>query len=725
MNRLFTLIPLLLSATGVFATSYYVDNAGSDANTGTSPTPGGAWLTIAKVNSTVFHPGDALYFAGGQTFSGGIDLANSDLNDPLDIFIISSYGVGSATINATASYGLSAYNKQGLSISNLIFDGGSMLSNANSGLVLVADVPGDVKFSNISISNVEVKNFGAQGIMISGGNKLTGFQNVNLSNLSVHDVKANGIVVYGDITHAIGSWPHKDVSISNCEVYGIPGFDDPSSHEGNGIMISQVDAGVIQNCTAHDNGESNTHCGGPGGIWCWDSNKITIQYCESYKNHSGTGCDGLGFDFDGGMTHSVMQYNYAHDNDGAGFLLGQFANAPDWSNDTVRYNISENDGVVNEGSIGLFKGPGTTMNGACIYNNTIYVSHHAGNSNESAVYFQNWNTGINNVNFYNNILLSTGGVPFINIPTGYSAFFAGNIYWASGGAFSVNYQGINYSSLDAWRLATNNEVVASPPPGPTGAPLLANPGFGGTVGFGKSLTSLNAYKINSAQSPAFGKALDLNSLYSINVGLTDFWGTILPGGNSNDIGANQYISTLPVKLLGFRGNCSGSGNHISWAAAEELNLKSFDLMYSRNGINFSRLAEISPKGNNSEYSYVNDLTSLGNNYYQLKMIDLDGRVNYSSVINVKCETPSGKTNVWPNPFTQTINVFTESAGKRPATIALNDAQGRLVLQREIQLTAGNNLVRCDGLEGLPAGVYYLRIVRQDIVAHFKLIKTGK
>jgi len=144
MNRLFTLIPLLLSATGLFATSYYVDNAGSDANTGTSPTPGGAWLTIAKVNSTVFHPGDALYFAGGQTFSGGIDLANSDLNDPLNIFIISSYGVGRATINATASYGLSAYNKQGLSISNLIFDGGSMLSNTISGLVLVADVPGDV-----------------------------------------------------------------------------------------------------------------------------------------------------------------------------------------------------------------------------------------------------------------------------------------------------------------------------------------------------------------------------------------------------------------------------------------------------------------------------------------------------------------------------------------------------------------------------------------------------
>ncbi len=53
---------------------------------------------------------------------------------------------------------------------------------------------------------------------------------------------------------------------------------------------------------------------------------------------------GAGFDFDGGCTNSTLQYNYSHDNYGAGYLLAQFDNAPLMKNITIRYNISENDG---------------------------------------------------------------------------------------------------------------------------------------------------------------------------------------------------------------------------------------------------------------------------------------------------------------------------------------------------------------------------------------------
>ena len=74
--------------------------------------------------------------------------------------------------------------------------------------------------------------------------------------------------------------------------------------EGSGIVLEGVDGGVIQNCVAHDNGQNNTFCGGPVGIWTLESNNITIQHCESYRNHSGTGCDGAGLDLDGGVTNS-------------------------------------------------------------------------------------------------------------------------------------------------------------------------------------------------------------------------------------------------------------------------------------------------------------------------------------------------------------------------------------------------------------------------------------
>ena len=541
----------------------------------------------------------------------------------------------------------------------------------------------------------------------------------------MHDVTKNGIIIFGDIAQTLVGWPNKNVSISNSEVYHVPGSPFSSTYEGNGIVISGVDSGVIQYCVAHDNGQNNSHCGGPVGIWSLESNNITIQFCESYKNHNGTGCDGAGFDLDGGVTNSVMEYNYAHDNDGAGYLLGQYQNARPWSNNTMRYNISENDGVTNEGGIGLFKGPGTTMSGANIFNNTIYVSPQTGNTGVCAAYLENWTTGINNVSFYNNIFITTGGVALVRVPSGYAAFFAGNIYWSTGNPFSINYQGTNYSSLTAWRTATGNEKVGGSNTGYNGDPLLTNTGSGGTVGFGNSLFSLNAYKVNSLSSLASNTALNLSSLYSINVGSIDFWGTALPGENINSIGANQYSVTLPLKLLDFHGSCSGVNHHISWVTAEESNMKSFELIYSVDGIKFSKLADMKPKGNNSMYSYDNDMTSTGNNYYQLRMTDLDGSVTYSAIVNIHCERATDKINAWPNPFSQSVHISIESMTCSPATLVLFDAVGKMVSQRPLQIHEGNNQVNYEGIDHLPAGIYYLRIVHRDKTEYIKLIKAGR
>ena len=100
---------------------------------------------------------------------------------------------------------------------------------------------------------------------------------------------------------------------------------------------------------AYDNGarqQQATTGGGPCGIWTYNSNNITIQYNESYGN-LGDRVDGDGFDMDGGTTNCILQYNYSHDNDGAGYLQAQFPDAQEHSGDIIRYNISQNDGRKN------------------------------------------------------------------------------------------------------------------------------------------------------------------------------------------------------------------------------------------------------------------------------------------------------------------------------------------------------------------------------------------
>lgn len=556
-NTLLLIIVLVILSNKLFAIDYYISPSGNDSNIGT--TTDLPWQTISQVNSINIKPGDRILFEGGQTFPGDIYLDSNDANNPDNIVTISSYGTGSAIIYAGDGNAFYAYNTQGFTISNLIFEGSGINTNTADAFSIYADVAGDLKFSNITIKNIEIRNFGKHGVLIGSWNGNTGFKDLVVDNIDVHNVKSNGIFTYGFDTQTSTGSPHQNITIKYSRVHDVPGFDNPNSHSGSGIIMGQVDGGLIEHCVAYNNGSGNTHCGGPGGIWAYSCNNLIIQFCESYHNSSGTGCDGVGFDFDGGVTNSLLQYNYSHNNDGAGFLLGQYDGARPWGNNIVRFNISENDGRTNAGGITLFKGSNTTMEGLKIYHNTVYITP-SSKANEAFAAFSiaDWNGGINGVEVYNNIFQTTGGVPLIIVPSGYSAYFAGNLYWTNGGSFKISYQGTTYTDLSEWRSATGNEEVKQSPAGLEVDPMLSNVSKGQIV-YPNAPEKLNAYKL-ADKSPAINCALDLKSLFNINSGTRDFFNNKLTNGVNRDIGAhfkNVAVLTATIIALGATTFCQG------------------------------------------------------------------------------------------------------------------------------------------------------------------------
>ena len=89
--------PLSVPLSGTGTTTYYVSNCGtvgSDSNNGTSPsTP---WLTIAKVNSSVFYPGDTIEFQNGCTWREELNLPSpGTASYPITV---STYGAGNPPI---------------------------------------------------------------------------------------------------------------------------------------------------------------------------------------------------------------------------------------------------------------------------------------------------------------------------------------------------------------------------------------------------------------------------------------------------------------------------------------------------------------------------------------------------------------------------------------------------------------------------------------------------
>lgn len=531
---LFATTAVVVGAAQAAGATYYVDTEnGDDSDSGTSTT--GAWKTIGAANAANFEPGDRLLFAGGQTFAGNLRLGAEDAGTAAEPVEVGSYGEGMANISAGSGKGVSVYNAGGVEVSNLTVTGaGRAAGNEASGIEFYTDRGNATKLEHVRVDGVEVSGFGDAGILLGAwpadGTK-SGFRDVRITDVVAHDNADAGIESFGYYSVSASGWAHEDVYVGGCRTYDNEGIPDKGGNSGSGVVLGDVNGAIVERCVSHDNGEkNNSGRGGPIGIWAWDSNEVTIQYNESYDNKTGT-IDGGGFDLDGGVTNSVLQYNYSHGNAGAGYLVYRYDGARPSRNNTVRYNISENDGRTKLGGIHAGGGVADTE----VYNNTVYIGPRASGGMPPAVMAD----GTSNFHVRNNLFVTTGGAPQVQIPYGQKGLvFQSNAYWSSGDAFAIKQGGKTHTSLGAWRNATGQERNGSEDTGLSVAPGLTDPGGGGAIGDADRLSTLTAYMPRDG-SPMIDAGLDLQRLFDLDPGPTDFHGVTTPQGPGGDIGASE------------------------------------------------------------------------------------------------------------------------------------------------------------------------------------------
>ena len=296
------------------ATNYYIAKNGNNNNSGTSLKE--AWASADRsVYGKKIKAGDTLFFVGGESYPGTLYFDNRYKTTETDRIVICSYGGKRATLVSGDSTAIFIYNNAGFTILNLDIAGSGSKMNKGCGIVFHAD--DSLIHRDIILKNLDISGFGQHGIILDVPNsKDAVFSKVRIENVKSHDNLLSGIMTNGSFLKP-GHYSIEDLVIDKCETYnnfGNPAFKD--NHSGNGIVCGSVRNGTMQGCISHDNGKDNGCVyGGPVGIWCWASTEFTIQFCESHHNHTGTLKDGGGFDLDGGVTNSVIQYNYSHDND--------------------------------------------------------------------------------------------------------------------------------------------------------------------------------------------------------------------------------------------------------------------------------------------------------------------------------------------------------------------------------------------------------------------------
>jgi hypothetical protein len=494
-----SLLAVFFSVTGC-TRSYHISPNGNDSSTGTRARP---WRSIAKVNATEFEPGDRILFKGGQSFYGTISLDENDSGSAMSKVVMASYGSGRATINGGKDSGLVTSSSH-LVIKNLNFVGAGRKDGSNKAGVVIHDC------EDVEVDNIDVSSFLLSGLQISG------VHDGRITNVYVHKNGSAGITAGASEEKG---WC-KNLYIGYCVAENNPGNPrNLTNHSGNGIVVGRTNGAVIEFCEAFNNGWDMPRKGnGPVGIWAWDATNITIQFCISHDNKS-PGDDGGGFDLDGGIRDSVLQYNLSYNNYGPGYFLCQYPEAPRFKNAVVRYNISHNDGIKTNrrSAIDIFAA-NDGMSDCEIYNNTVY------NTKGAAVGFGG--IDVPNVTIRNNIFVCSSDIITGEAKRGR---FENNIYWPAEGS-DLKFDG--HDSLQAWVAATGQEAVEGKVVGKFIDPELIMPGDI-KITDPTQLAKLWAYKLKET-SPCIGAGMAID-----NNGGRDFWGNKLPKKCKLDIGAFQ------------------------------------------------------------------------------------------------------------------------------------------------------------------------------------------
>lgn len=486
---------------------YYLSASGNDGGKGTKDDP---WKTLAHINSIGLQPGDAVFLNGGDTFTGLLIIDSADKGVADAPVIINSYGNGKAIISGTDSIALAINYTSNVLVKNLILTGcGRKDGNTKDGLFVNNS-------QDIIIDSIEISGFQKSGLLVYHSS------DVKATNVYAHDNGFAGICVAGDKSKT----DCKNIYIANCKADNNPG--DPTNfdnHSGNGIIAGLCTNVMIEYCTATNNGWDMPRIGnGPVGIWCYEADSVTIQYCISYKNKTAKDAyDGGGFDFDGGTTNSVLQYCLSYNNAGSGIGIFQYAGASVWNNNIVRFNISVNDGLRNgfHGGILVWNGAknAAEFTNCLVYNNTII-------NNKVAPVAYSEDSNNKNFLFINNIFL---GKKELITGTDTSAGYISNNWWASSGGFMAN--GIN--GFDNWVTMYSKEQKNGKL-----YKLQVDPQFDTSLVTSlidaRQLKNYFNYKL-PANSPLRNAGVDLKKEFNINSGDKNFNGQHAP---VNGVGAS-------------------------------------------------------------------------------------------------------------------------------------------------------------------------------------------
>lgn len=167
---------------------------------------------------------------------------------------------------------------------------------------------------------------------------------------------------------------------------------------------------------------------------------------------------------------------------------------------------------------------------------------------------------------------------------------------------------------------------------------------------------------------------------------------------------------------------------LEWQTTEEKDFSHFEIEVAADRESllrnlFSKIGEVTGAGGRSRYAFMDNAPLVnGTSYYRLKMVDLDGSFEYSTVRAVSFDGEKS-WKVFPNPAEKKIFVEFEEKPGRALKFEVSDVAGRTVFTGKAVADGRRQQTEIDLSSGaIVPGVYLLKVGSEDKERVFKIIK---
>jgi hypothetical protein len=183
---------------------------------------------------------------------------------------------------------------------------------------------------------------------------------------------------------------------------------------------------------------------------------------------------------------------------------------------------------------------------------------------------------------------------------------------------------------------------------------------------------------------------------------------------------------LPIKLSSLQGVYNNNQVQLNWFTYAQSNARSFTIEYSQDGRSFTVAGELVATGSDNQttpYLYMHTPAFTGTVFYRIRETDFDGNMYYSNMVVIRTgNTLLATTEVFPNPFTDVLQISMQLEKAGMIQVALFDASGRLVRKLQQSGLTGKNTIAMSNLSALLPGTYLVQVKAGDHTSFRKLTK---